>query len=90
MTPSMNPMIEGAWRRLQALSIEHGHRIGPHYNFNGWYGKGRIWHRQTTPDPIIKENAEILGRGDETEIKARIHWYIVFHPSVFDATSKMK
>jgi hypothetical protein len=81
----MTPLQEKAWTRLQALSIEHGRRIGPHYVAGFWH-KG-VHHERTVVDPTIKENAEILGRADEAEMKDRIHWYITFHPSVFDSVT---
>ena len=33
-------------------------------------------------------NADILGRADDCEMKARVLWYITFHPDIFDACSK--
>ena len=28
---------------------------------------------------------DIMGRGDEEELKHRVFWYITFHPAVFQA-----
>lgn len=70
-----------AWSRLQALSIEHAKKLGAQIG-------GSYRHRQHFPQEVIRENVEILGRGDDEEIKNRIHWYITFHPEIFDATSQ--
>jgi len=72
--------VNSVWMRLQCLSCEHARRIGPQYI--------RTWpKRQVSVPETIQENVEILGRGDEVEIKSRVLWYITFHPQVFDACS---
>lgn len=70
----MSDSCQMAWSRLQAISCCHANQIGPRYNF----GRKSI----SVPD-VIKENCEILGRGDESEIKARVLWYVQFYPAVF-------
>jgi hypothetical protein len=35
----------------------------------------------------IEENVEILGRGSEEEIKARVLWYVTFEPGIFKQCS---
>lgn len=49
---------------------------------------GRNYPKQHTPPPVIVENVGILNRGDDEEIKLRVHWYITFHPAIFDTCSK--
>lgn len=65
-----------AWARLQAISCEHAARIG------------RIGMRQHHVPEVIKDNCEILGAGDEEAIKARVLWYITYHPEVFNACAE--
>ena len=68
------------WYRLAALSQEHANRIGvcPRR------------HRTHTPPDVIIENVEILRRAGDEEMKHRVHWYITFHPAIFDACSARK
>ena len=73
--PSNTTTRQSAWMRLQCLSCIDAAQIG------------RQGIRQHYPPGDIKENCEILGRGNEEEIKNRIHWYIAFKPSVFDPAS---
>ncbi len=77
--------LSGCWQRLQALSCAHAAKIGPQYGLP-------INRRSRKPfvnvPEVIRENVEILGSCDEESIKHRIHWYITFHPDIFDACSK--
>lgn len=69
------------WSRLQALSCYHAADI---------YSKrtARYCRRGTSVPEDIAENCEILGRGDEEEIKARVLWYLDVFPKVFTAVSE--
>jgi len=77
-----------AWNRLQKLSILHSNKlykdggfgVYPFYN-----KKTKTYDQYVSPPEIIRDNCEILGRGNEEEIKARILWYLTFYPSIFDA-----
>ncbi len=71
------------WQRLQVLSCAHSAKIGP--QGGTWTRRGII--NRAVPE-VIRENVEILGSCDEESIKHRIHWYITFHPDIFDACSK--
>ncbi len=77
----MTPNCAAGWKKLQSLSAVHAAQLGVRPG-------GTYRHRTHTPPEVIRENCEILGRGDETEIKNRIHWYLTFHPEVFDPGSK--
>jgi hypothetical protein len=72
--------LKSAWSRLQALSCVHNAEL---YRA----GKTRRW-RGVSVDPEIQTNVEILGRGVDDEIKARVLWYIDYEPAVFDRCSK--
>jgi hypothetical protein len=67
------------WRRLQRISCHHAAVIGPQ---RGW----TVFHPCVYVPEVIRENVEILGRGTEEEIKARILWYVTFYPSIFSAS----
>jgi len=70
-----------AWTRLQCLSCTHALQL--------WCDGAtqRKYIRGVSVPEVIDENVKILGRGDEAEIKHRVHWYITFHPAIFDSCS---
>jgi hypothetical protein len=43
--------------------------------------------RQIHVPEVIKANVDILGRGTEEEVKARIFWYVTFYPSIVNAST---
>ncbi len=73
------------WSRLQALSCAHNAKIGPQGGH--WLHRtGRFVQRSVPFD--IEENVKILARGDDAELKDRVHWYITFHPDIFEMVSR--
>jgi hypothetical protein len=77
------------WNRLQALSCEHALRIYvagrkgvPAHIRRGYCRPG------TSVPGDIAENVDILGRGDDAELKARVLWYMDYFPDIFDACSR--
>ena len=72
------------WSRLQTLSCAHAMELWRNGIATDW---SRVTRRVSVPE-VIRENVEILGRGDDEEIKARVLWYITFHPGIFDQCSK--
>lgn len=70
MSTKWTPGIETKhWTRLQQTSINHALSIGPR----------KSW-RQHVPPQDIRDNCDILGRGSEEEIKARLLWYLTYYP----------
>ena len=65
-----------AWARLQRISCHHARQM-----FAETYGVHQP--RRIYPPEVINENVEILGRGDEEELKHRMLWYVTFYPQVF-------
>ena len=78
--------IATTWIRLQRLSCEHALRI--------WIDAGSpqpsryMRSRGLSVPETIQDNVKILGRANEEELKARVLWYVTFHPTVFDACSQ--
>lgn len=77
------------WSRLQALSCEHANRLGKQPTFPLIRSLGMRYQSGHNPPMVIVENIEILTRGDDEEMKSRVHWYITFYPEVFQACSKV-
>lgn len=76
------------WSRLQALSCEHAQRI--YMQIPRKERLRLLKAHQGPPVPIdIAENCSILKRGDDAELKYRVHWYITYHPAIFDACAKV-
>jgi hypothetical protein len=70
-----------AWNRLQCLSCAHSLSL---------WRSGQTRRKYTRGVDVaedIRDNVEILGRADDEEIKARVFWYLTFHPGLFDACS---
>ncbi len=67
------------WNRLQRVSLYHAATL---------YSDSRLSRnpRQVHVPEVIKENVDILGRGTENDVKARLMWYIAFYPNVFSAS----
>lgn len=67
------------WSRLQRISLHHAREIycGSPHSKNP---------RRIGVPAVIRENVDILGRGTEEEIKARIMWYLTFYPEVFSGS----
>lgn len=70
-----------AWVRLQALSCCHSRRL--------YQSRTNRWRGCIVPAEIA-ENVDILGRGDEEELKARVLWYLDQEPAVFQECSKQE
>jgi len=68
-----------AWRRLQRVSCDHAMALAGPKPFSS----GRLNRRQIGVPEVIRENVDILGRGSEEEVKARLNWYVTFHPWIF-------
>ena len=80
MTIKEGTTLAAGWSRLQAASIELGiHLSKPYWTRYGW--------KVSVPDDV-KENCEILGRGNEEEIKARIQWIAMYYPDVFNRSRR--
>jgi len=71
---------KAGWSRLQRISCYHATKL-----FTESRGFNRLTQRlKPIPVPeVIRENVEILGKGTEEDVKARIHWYITYYPDVF-------
>jgi hypothetical protein len=68
-----------AWLRLQHVSCAHAASIG------------KVGMRQHHPPEVIIENCDILGRGTDTDVKARLHWYATYHPQFWaDAITEVR
>ena len=79
--PKQMTKTNSAWNRLQCLSCEHSLSL--------WRSGAtrRKYSRGVEVSEDIRDNVEILGRGNDEEIKARVLWYLTFHPGLFDACS---
>lgn len=83
---------ETAWKRLSVISESRALELWR----AGQYGIGQYCRKTgnrtsfSAPEEI-KENVEILGRNEESELKARVMWYMTYHPkswaAAIDATS---
>lgn len=73
----IQPGMITPWQRLQATSISHANALGVKH-FMGRH----------TPPEVIRENCEILGRGNDEEIKARLMWYLTFCPKHWTGSRK--
>jgi hypothetical protein len=70
---------KAGWSRLQRVSLYHAAKL---YS-ESVHAKNP---RHVSVPEVIKENVEILGKGTEEEVKARIHWYITFYPEIFSGS----
>ena len=78
----MQEMTHGhraGWSRLQRVSLYHARELycGSSHSKNP---------RRIGVPAVIRENVEILGRGSEEDVKARLMWYIAFYPDVFSGS----
>lgn len=81
--------LSAAWNRLQCLSCEHSVRIYVARKHGASASRARAYCRTGTSVPHdIADNVDILGRGNEEEIKARVLWYVQFFPDIFNTCSK--
>lgn len=79
--------LAAGWNRLQAASIELAiHLHTGNCSCHVGAGQRRGGHIHVPED--IKENCEILGRGNEEEIKARIQWIAMYYPEVFNRSRR--
>ncbi len=82
--PRGDDLVRAAWNRLQCLSCAHSALL--------WQKRGRqtsgYFRRSISVPDVIEENCRILGRGDESEIKYRVLWYLTYYPDLFDTCSK--
>jgi hypothetical protein len=83
----MNSTPTTAWSRLQALSCEHNARLFASGQLARMTPRG-VRGKSINVNREIQENVDILGRGNEEEIKARVLWYVTFEPAIFDTCSK--
>ena len=70
---------KAGWSRLQRISIAHANAIGPQRC-------GTAYRRQIAVPDVIRENVDVLGRGSENDVKARLMWYLTFHPEMYSAS----
>ena len=59
------------WLRLQHISCAHARQIG------------KCGHRQHHVPDVIQENVEILGKGTDEQVKARLLWYHSYYPALW-------
>ena len=85
----MTPGTAKGWCRLQRVSCYHSaqlHRSSAHYLHAGFHRVRGRFGSIGVPE-CIRENCEILGRGDEAEIKNRLWWYCVYYPDVVNGSA---
>ena len=76
-----DPILGLVWRRLQHISCAHAILIQrDRYQAKGKYHKDRFG--RGVPESI-EDNVQILGRGDEEEIKGRLFWYQTYYPELW-------
>lgn len=71
--------LAAGWKKLQALSEAHALKLRADLSSGRFIGGRKVGI--AVPEDI-QENVEILGRGDEREIKNRIHWYSMYYPDL--------
>jgi len=75
-----------AWSRLSAMNALLNART---YTIRS-IGTKRTG-RQISVTDDVKETIDILGRGNDVEIKHRLHWFMTFHPDIWeDVTAKAR
>lgn len=74
------------WRRLLAVSCAHAAELA-NIKPSLMGGCGRLNRKQISVPEVIRGNVAILGRGTEEAIKARLMWYLTFHPAVCNVSA---
>ena len=85
--PGIARLTTGAaecWCRLQRVSCYHSTQL---YKSSAYYLRAGVHRVGSIGVPeVIRENCDILGRGDETEIKNRLWWYCVYYPDIVNGS----
>ncbi len=74
----MTPRCEAGWVVLQSISCAHSLCL----YMSDRAKNGRRKRTTLTPHVEIQSNVDILGRGDEEEIKGRIAYYHMYYPDI--------
>jgi hypothetical protein len=75
---------QASWTRLQKISCTHAAQL-----WQEMHKPESMGHKPNRHNPgcyvpnVIRENVEILGKGSEEDVKARVLWYITYYPSIF-------
>ena len=79
----MTETCAAGWVKLQNINL----RLAAAIYQKSKRGYGKRDSRTNRVPEVIAETCEILGRGDEEEIKNRIHWLRTYYPDSFNEPS---
>ncbi len=87
MTQEMSIGHTAGWLKLHHINLRIGIALGPRLTYAMRRTKMGGYSQHVPPQDVV-DTCEILAKGSEEDIKARIHWCRMYYPNQFNEPIK--